>query len=184
MPIELDAQICKKMGGIPLSEDECRVTKEFIAGLANKVTLTGHGHAYLQGLMSERIKNDDEQAIIYQGKYISGNCSTETRDEKEAWYILTHLQQGKPLPVYKEKDNVVDEYELERLCTDITRKTEYAPRDKDGKIPLSVFKDYSEMNDVPLDKVLVCQDWIDDILSDEVLKAKKKAEKRVKILWD
>ncbi len=184
MPIKLDAKVCEKMGGEPITDDECRVTKEFIANLANKVTLTGHGQAYLQGLMSERIDDHDEQGIIFQGKYIASNCSTELPEEKEAWHILTHLHQGKPLPVYKEKENIVDEYELERLCTDITRKTENAPRNEEGKIPLKVFKDYAEMNDISLDKVLVCQDWVDEILSDEVIKAKEKAKKKVKIKWD
>jgi len=66
----------------------------------------------------------------------------------------------------------------------ITEKTRYAPRDKNGKIPLKVFEDYAKMHNVPLDKVLVCQDWVDDVLSDEVLKAIEKAKKRVKILWD
>jgi len=182
MPIKLEAKICKDMGGIPITEEDCEVTKDFIANLANKLTLDGHGQAYLSGLYGLPA-NAGENAFIVQGKYISGNCSTETLEEKKAWHILTHLEQGKPLPEYVERKNIVTEYELERLCTDITNKTVDAPRDKNGKIPLKVFKDYAEMNNISLDKVLVCQDWLDEVLSDEVIKAKEKAKKKVKIEW-
>jgi len=182
MPIKLNAAVCEEMGGKPITEEDCEVTKEFVVKLANKLTLDGYGQAYLKGLY-ELPENAGEEAFIIQGKYISNNCSTEMAREKTAWYILSHLEKGKSLPVYKRRDNVVTEIELEHLCTDITNKTVNAPR-VNGKIPLKVFEDYAEMHNVSLDKVLVCQDWVDEILTDEVIKAKEKAKKKVKILWE
>ena len=184
MPIKLKASVCLEMGGNPITDDDCEVTKEFILNLATKLTLDGYGKAYLKGLYEMPPAVYDENAYIIQGKYISNNSSTETEEEKEAWYVLSHLEKDKPLPVYKRRDDVITEYELEHLATDITNKTEDAERDAEGKIPLKVFEDYAKMHNVPLDKVLVGQDWVDDVLSDEVIKAKEKAKKRVKILWD
>jgi len=184
MSIKLKASVCLEMGGNPITDEDCEVTKEFILNLATKLTLDGYGKAYLKGLYEMPPAVYDENAYIIQGKYISNNCSTETEEEKEAWHILSHLEKGKPLPVYKRKDNVITEYELDHLATDITLKTENAERDADGKFPLKVFEDYSKMHNVPLDKVLVAQDWVDEILSKEVLTAKEKAKKRVKIEWE
>lgn len=183
MPIKLTAKICLEMGGKPITDEDCEVTKEFIANLSRRLTLDGYGQAYLKGLY-ELPENAGENAFIVQGKYIALNCSTETEDEKVAWHILSNLEVDKPLPIYKQRDNVVTEIELDHLATDITNKTMDAERDADGKIPLKVFEDYAKMHNVPLDKVLVCQDWVDEILSKEVLDAREKAKKRVKILWE
>jgi len=171
------------MGGNPITDDDCEITKDFILNLATKLTLDGYGQAYMKGLYDLH-PSSGENAFIIQGKYISNNCSTENEEEKEAWYILSHLEAGKPLPVYKRRDDVITEYELDHLATDITIKTESAERDDEGKIPLKAFEDYAKMHNVPLDKVLVAQDWVDEVLSQDALKAKEKAKKRVKMLWD
>ena len=183
MPIKLKAGVCLDMGGQPITDDDCEITKDFIMNLATKITLNGYGQAYLKGLYGLPA-NMGENAFIIQGKYIANNCSTETKPEKEAWYILSHLEKGKPLPVYKERDDVITGIECEHLMNDIEKWTENEERDANNKFPLKVFEDYSKMHNVPLDKVLVCQDWIDDVLTQEVIEAKAKAKKRIKILED
>lgn len=183
MPIKLRIEACLEMGGNPIDDENCEITKDFIRNLATKITLDGYGKAYLGGLY-DLPPNAGEDAFITQGKYIALNCSTETQEEKEAWYILSALEKDKPLPVYRPNEDVLTEIELDHLATDITNKTERSERTEDGKIPLKVFEHYAQMHGLSLDKVLVSQDWVDDILTEEVIEAKKKAKKRVKILWE
>lgn len=185
MPILLDAEGCRKLGGTPLGHNECQVTKEMIYSLASKLTLDSYGQAYLAALQDPRIPDDDESAILTQARYIANNvASNETEEQKQAWYQLSTMKLGKELPEFVVHEDKVSEYELEHYATSITDWTEDKERDAEGKIPLRVFQEYAEVHNVSLDKVLVCQDWVDDILSDEVIEAKRKAKERVKIVWD
>ena len=184
MPIIIDAEGCKKIGGIPLGDSQCQITKDMIHHFAHELTLTPYGKSYADALWSDRIPDDDERAILVQGRYISNNCSTETPEQNEAWYILSSLEMNKPLPVYRPQDKFITELELDHLATDITDWTAKEPRDADDKFPLKAFEDYAEMHGVALDKVLVAQDWVDESLSDETIERIKEAKKRVKIKWE
>jgi hypothetical protein len=184
MPIKLNASVCLDMGGNPVTDDDCEVTKDFILNLATKLTLSPYGKAYLKGLYEMPPAIYGENAYIIQGKYISNNCSTETKEEKNAWYILAHLEKDKPLPVYKPMDDEITEIECEHLMYDIETWTMDAERDAENKFSLKVFEDFAKMHDVSLDKVLVCQDWVDEVLAPEVIDAKEKAKKRIRIIED
>lgn len=184
MPIIIDAEGCKEIGGIPLGDNQCQVTKDMIHHFSHKLTLNPHGKSYEDALWSERIPDDDEKAILVQGRYISNNCSTETPEQNEAWFILSSLTIGKSLPEYRPQDKYITEFELDHLATNITDWTAKEPRDADDKFPLKAFEDYAEMHGVSVDKVLVAQDWVNEVLSDEVIQKIKEAKKRVKIKWD
>jgi len=176
MPIRLNAVVCVRMGGRPISPDECEITRDFIAHLANRLTLDEFGKSYLTGLYQIR---DGEDDYIVQGKYIANNALTETNEEKEAWFILSHLEKGKPLPKYNPRDNIISEIEYGHIYEQVERFTERKER-----VSLQDFKDFAEMKGYPLDVALVCNPWVDEHLTEDAKKAIHEAKKKIKIEWD
>lgn len=122
MSIKLDPITCKEMEGIPVSDEDCKITKDFILNFVRKLSLDGFGLAYAHGLT--RLRDEDEDAIMVQGLYIALNCDTETEEQKEAQYILSHLRPNAPLPFYKPKQNVMTEIEMEHIQLTFQKWTE------------------------------------------------------------
>lgn len=95
MPIKLKANVCSEMGGKPIGDEECEVTKDFILNLAKPLTSDGCGTEYINELIS--LPHDvGEDVLINKGKHIATICN-----DGESGFILRNLENNSPLPVYQ-----------------------------------------------------------------------------------
>jgi len=125
-----------------------------------------------------------------QALYIANNLQPKTDEQKLAVKQLMAIGYDKPMPLVYEPDPVdtMSELELERITDSLT---DYMRDVRDMRVArggtseflLQDYKDFAEEYGYPLDKVLVANDWVKDVLSDDIVKAIEAAEERVKIDW-
>lgn len=169
--------------------------------------LSPQAKAYI-GAMPTAKSEYGKRGVDTQIAYILCNLTPENKKQDLAVQQLDDIIKGEtPSTVLTERDpNEIGEIEYGRISNGFERytqgqigdlqrvrdKVEYEEVEetpeilnKINKLKLTMedFVEYSRMRDIPVDKVLVAQPWSDDVLVDEVLKAKKEAEKRIKIDW-
>ena len=169
--------------------------------------LTPPARAYLNNLDKSEMEFGTEGVDI-QIAYIQANLITDTKAQELVLQQLDDILKGRPLSTsLKEKDvNTISEVELERIMMGFERFTEgkvselHQLRDKieygeieetpelrsqmeKMKLTIKDYIAYSKTRDIPVDKVLVASDWVEEVLADEVINAKKEASKRITIEW-
>jgi len=125
-----------------------------------------------------------EEGVKIQLLYIINNLIAETPEQKLALQQLKALAEGKPIPkrYVPPPPNVMTETELGQISDAFERWSLHLFEEKDV-LTLDDYERFAKLYDYPLEKVLVANPWVKEHLSDEVKRAIREAEKKVKIKW-
>jgi hypothetical protein len=122
-----------------------------------------------------------EKGVRIQALYISSNLIAENDEQDRILDQLQALGYDKPYKGAEKSDEYdMTEIQLERL---VDAFTEYSldRRDADGKVDMAIFEGFAKERGISLEKALVANDWVDDVLTPEASIAVKNAWEKVKV---
>ena len=173
---QLDAIKRKKEGNQFSLRDDIR---KLVASGEFKVD--PYAQAYIDALDEAETLGGD-QAVRTQALYIASNLVSGNEKQDEILDMLSAIGYNKP---YTKKPSVsvgleMDEIQYERLIDSFEKYSENK-FDSNNKIGLGVFKDFAAIRNIPVEKALVANDWVDDALTPEAAAAVRDAWNKVKI---
>ena len=194
---QLDKEIKKKNS---FSSEDLFSLKEDIKKLvaSGEFKVNPYARAYLDALdnaeaiddiryaedakVSDEVIPREDEAVRTQALYIASNLTSDNEKQDDILDMLIAIGYNKP---YTKKHSVsegleMDEIQYERL-TDAFEVFSENRFDKNHKIGLNVFEDFAKSRNIPLEKALVANDWVEDALTPEASSAIKDAWNKVKI---
>jgi hypothetical protein len=188
-------------------QGKCWKKKQLVKQLIDEADfdLTSQARSYLQAIDEAEamygIKGVDTQIA-----YITSNLTADTKAQELVIQQLDDILKGRSVStIPKEKPvNEMTEVEAERIMMAFERATERKVNSlqrmiedieseeleetpavkkqiEESKLTMEDFVRFSKVREIPVEKVLVATDWTEDVLAEEVIQAKKEAEKRITI---
>jgi hypothetical protein len=174
---------CEKLQG-RWEQGECHATKEMVRHIIASAgfKLNDYAQSYINALEdSERIGG--EHGIRVQALYIANNLDGVNDEQLLAMQQLNQIghEEDVTFALKKSPPDQITETELGRIGEafenwSITQR-------KEELFNLELYQEFAKERNIPLDKVLISNPWIEETLTPEALKAVKDAEKRIKIMW-
>ena len=176
-----------------MAAEKCNATAEMVRNIVRDsgIKTDPYAEAYVQALdQAEQMYGCD--GVKSQAAYIYGNLRPKTDKEKLAKQKLLDISRGIIPRTTLEipPANTMSELELGNIGDSFENWSVEKHRILAGRgcpvgeYTLKDFEEFAEGHGYPVDKVLAANPWVEDCLTDEVKEAIKKAEKKVKILWE
>lgn len=171
--------------GEVLFEGECQPKKEVVRRLIHRseMELGPAAQAYYNAL-DDAERRYGQKGLDAQIRYLYVNLAPLNKKQRLAKQNILNVVEEKPFVTELPPETLeMNELELSNICTSFERATERKVS-RGEKISMGDIDRFATSRGYPVEKVLVAQDWVNEVLEPEVIKRKKEAEEKVTIHWD